>query len=129
MKKKLILFIVIGAAIAFAAYSYLYQDHRDVAESKADYTIEASVLSAAFVNDETAATTAYLNKIIEIKGQVKDIQGNVLTLESSILIDLKETPSSEQEEKLNGSVQIMKGRCIGYDNLLEEVRIDQATIL
>jgi hypothetical protein len=129
MRKKIILFVVLAGAIAIIAYSYLYQDHRDVAATKADYTIEASALSQAFINDEKQATTAYLNKIIEIKGIVKDIDSNVLTLDSNILVDLLETPTPQEANKLKGSPQNFKGRCIGYDNLLEEVRLDQATIL
>jgi len=116
MKRKLILIVLLVVSIAFATYKYLYQEHRDVAASTVDFTIEASALSQAFLNDEKEATMTYLNKIIEVKGRVKDIDGAVLTLESSILIDLKEPLTPPQVEKLKGNAQSFYTKTIFLEN-------------
>ncbi len=130
MKKRkwiypLLILIVAGGIIG---YNYIYQDHRDIKKEKAAFTVKATELTAAFQNDETAATEKYLNQTIEVQGQLTGIDGSSLVLENVVFFALSENEEAPDQTKLNTNVTL-KGRCIGYDSLLEEVKLDQASLI
>jgi len=128
-KKKLIIAtILILIVIAVVGYNYIYQDHRDIKKEKAAFTVKATDLTAAFQNDETAATEKYLNQTIEVQGQLTGIDGTSLVLENVVFFALSENETVPNQTKLNTNVTL-KGRCIGYDSLLEEVKLDQASLI
>jgi len=130
MKKRkwiypLLILIVAGGIIG---YNYIYQDHRDIKKEKAAFTVKATELTAAFQNDETAATEKYLNQTIEVQGRLTGIDGSSLVLENVVFFALSENEEAPDQTKLNTNVTL-KGRCIGYDSLLEEVKLDQASLI
>jgi len=129
MKKKKSLFLVVSLmviAVAVILYNYAYQDHRDIESEAPVYTLSAVELSEAFQKEETTATQRYLNKTIEVKGIVGTSEVQTLTLEPNIFFSLSKDLI---EAKPKGSVIKIKGRCIGYDSLLEEIKFDQAIII
>ncbi len=130
MKKKKILLaiLIIGLIIAFFGYNYIYQDHRDIQSEKAAYTLKATDLIQAFQGNEEEATEKYLNKTIEIEGNLSNIDGTSIVLEDVVFFALSENETPPTSNLLNTTIKI-KGRCIGYDNLLEEVKVDQASLL
>jgi len=130
MKKKKILLtiLIIGLIIAFFGYNYIYQDHRDIQSEKAAYTLKATDLIQAFQGNEEEAIEKYLNKTIEIEGNLSNIDGTSIVLEDVVFFALSENETPPTSNLLNTTIKI-KGRCIGYDNLLEEVKVDQASLL
>ncbi len=130
MKKKVIkslIGIAVVAIIAFFAYDYTFNSkHRDIASEKATVILSAVELNDAFTKNEKLATSQYLDKVIEIKGKVTEAQMQELTLDKGVLVTLFKTEKTD----INTNQQIViKGRCLGYDELLEVVKIDQATII
>jgi hypothetical protein len=82
---KIALFIVSFIALSgILAALYMYNlKHTDMAKAKPDFVITASVLQKAFEDDETAASTRYINKILEVTGiiaSVKPAGNNVLSI-------------------------------------------------
>lgn len=127
-KKKWILIIVILIGIAFFGYNYLYKSHRDISSEEASFSITVAVLSADFKQDENVANAKYLDKTISVSGVVTEID----SIANAIIID--EVLSASFEGKPNAVVQknekiVIKGRFIGYDELLEELKMDQVTII
>ena len=114
-----VLLLLIGS---FFVYKYLNQPHRDIATEKANFNITATNLIADFDKDSEAATQKYLNKTILVNGTVTATEENALTVEERVYAVF--------ENKINNTqTQIsIKGRCIGYDELLEEIKLDQCTI-
>lgn len=129
MKIKGGVYIFIFAILAYVGYQYLFQGHRDVATAKVDYYVTAQDLSKAFALEEKKATLTYLNKIIEVKGVVNAASQSSIDLISGVSLSLSEPISKKKVEGLPASIQYIRGRCIGYDSLLEEIRIDQAFIV
>lgn len=130
MKRK-ILFIIVGVVVLGSiVYAYINRDHRDIATATVEYALTSQELASSFQDNEEEAIATYLNAVIEVKGMVTIASGTVIELNSGISTQLQELLSQAQEEKLKGKPQItLRGRCIGYDSLLEEVRLDQAFII
>lgn len=119
-KKRILLLILLGIVlVGYLGYRYAYQSHRDVQTEEASFTVNATEIIAEFSTDADAASKKYLNKIVDISGEITDKDGNILTIDNSIFAQFAEEPVNTQ-----GSITL-KGRCIGYDDLLEEIKFDQ----
>ncbi|WNH07871.1 hypothetical protein [Thalassobellus suaedae] len=68
----------------------------------------------------------YLNKTIEINGSITEKNSDNLTIDDRVFCQLLNNTQNIPE---NNSPIIVKGRVIGYDDLLELVKLDQCTIL
>lgn len=116
--------VIIGGIIG---YNYIYQDHRDIESEKPAYTVKAANFIKEFQVNEAEATAKYLNKTIAVEGVLSSIDGNTVVIEDVIFFALSESETPPTPDKINTAVQV-KARCIGYDSLLEEVKLDQATV-
>jgi hypothetical protein len=122
MKKMVMaLFFII---ISLASYFYLFQDHRNVSSTIAITSINSGELLAVFQDLDRENDKQFSNQVIEISGIATGKSANTVTLDGKIFIEL----NSNHKFKLNQMLTI-KGRCFSYDDLLEEVKIDQASII
>ena len=130
MNNKKIIFasIAIIGVVFFSIYNYIYQNHRDIQSEKAAYTLKAVDLAKAFLDNEEEATVKYLNKTIEIEGNLSGINATSVTVDNVIFLAIEENESLPASHLLNTVIHI-KGRCIGYDSLLEEVKLDQSSLI
>lgn len=129
MKNKKVLLVILVAILigGIAGYNYIYQDHRDIQSEKPAYTVTASDFIKEFQDNEEVATTKYLNKTVEIEGALSSIDGNTVVVDNVIFFALSENETPPNSNQLNTTIHI-KARCIGYDNLLEEIKLDQASL-
>ena len=107
----------------FIGYNYIYQNHRNISTETAEYTLQASDLISEFLSNTEAAQAKYLNKTISIQGTITSISDNAITLNNSIFCSLLNSTKT-----LKNDLVSVKGRFIGYDDLLEEIKLDQCTI-
>ncbi|MFT5861606.1 MAG: hypothetical protein ACI828_000248 [Flavobacteriales bacterium] len=124
MKKKWTLWVLGVFALGVLGYFYVFQKHRDIQSETAEYTTTATLLLSDFINNAEVATLKYLNKTVEIHGVVSQSDSLTFMLDQGIFFAL-----SEKRNLPVGAQISAKGRCIGYDDLLGEVKIDQAYIL
>jgi hypothetical protein len=128
MKKKLIITLVVvlllGAAAAYVYFGILYKEGRNIAQEAATHTLPAKTLVEAYTANQQKADSLYLNKTIAVQGVVTAAQDSVLTVGSSVFCSFDSLPD---KTKLNKTVTV-KGRCIGFDELFGEVKLDQCTI-
>ncbi len=123
MKKKRILFaILLVAVVAVIGYNYLYQDHRDIKNEAPIAELSAVALLNEF---KESVTNEFLNSTLHISGVVTEIDGNNITIDNKVVCNFLEVP---EDLKLNKSI-IIKGRCIGYDDLFEVVKLDQCSVV
>ena len=124
MKKTALAFLVLIVAL-LVAYKYLYHEHRDIANEKSVFSITVNELLKDFLSDESKANAKYLDKSITIKGKITniDLPNKTIVIDEKGFVIL----TNSTEVKLNTEVSI-QGRLIGYDSLLEEIKIDQAQI-
>ncbi|WP_034046099.1 hypothetical protein [Wocania ichthyoenteri] len=110
----------------FIGYQYIYQDHRDIETEKAVYITTPQTISDKFKLDALTSEKKYLNETIEVLGMITEVNENNITLNDMVFCQFNGIIN--QLIKLNTSVKI-KGRCIGYDDLLEQVKLDQCYII
>ncbi len=127
MKFKIALFFLAFLLLAFLAYSYIYKSHRDISSESVIAVTSAQLLSE-FKLDETAANQKYLDKAIEVEGKITQVD----TKEFFFVLDGKLFAVFQKKDfkVVNMSSPIvLKGRLIGYDNLLEEFKMDNCVIV
>ena len=130
-----LLLVVLGAAIGLKMF---FKPHADVSKMDADFIVEAAALLDEFQQDETAATTKYGEKALEISGKLvakSKLQNgtDVLILENEmegISCQLDSSWSSANQSIIQalepGSPIKVKGICKGY---LMEIKISPAVVV
>ena len=115
-------FIVILIA---SAYVYIQKPHRDISVETVEYSISSDALLNEFLVNEANASIKFLDKTIVVYGTLTEIYNNFLVVDDKIYckfdVNTPEIPSN--------SFLKIKGRCIGFDVLLEQVKLDQCSIL
>jgi len=124
MRKWIIILIAVIIA-AIVVYNYIYQDHRDIETEKAEFVMSANEISTLFSENASASEQKFLNKTIEVSGLISEINTNDITIDDKVFCQFSKESSSNL--KANSKVTI-KGRVIGYDDLLEQVKLDQCII-
>lgn len=127
MKKIFWVLLLLVAVIGVIGYNYIYQDHRDINEEKANFSTTAIDIQKEFSNNAGASEAKYLNKVIKIVGQVSEINETGFTLNDAVFCSVNES-NKLSKDNLSKTITI-KGRCIGYDDLLEQIKLDQCTII
>ena len=126
MKKKLIIALVLVIVLAIVGYNYLYKPHRNISEETATYTLQSMELITQFETDVDLYQQHYLNKTIEIKGSISEINPTTVTLNEFIFCSM--LPDFDANKYKTNTSVTLKGRFIGYDDLLGEIKLDQCTI-
>ncbi len=131
--KKIILSIIVLTVIAGIAYGFYtwFKPTRDVGEEKG-IKITAAAIFDSFTVNENKSNKLYLNKAIEVTGEVTEIKTNqvsqtVVYLKSNdpvfgVNCTFKENPGVLTK----GSTITFKGICTGY---LSDVIINQGIII
>ena len=123
--KKIAAVLLIFLVFLFLSYKYLYHEHRDISNEKALFSLTANEILKDFLLDESKANLKYLDKSITISGKITNIdtKNNTIVIDEKVFVLLKKISVVKQSE-----VIIVQGRVIGYDSLLEEIKLDQAEI-
>ena len=120
----LIPLFIIGLTIIYFTYN---KPHKDFNKAPSQFTIESKKLISFYQNNSEDANTKYLDKIILITGTITDLEENIIILDNGIVCTLD--PSQKIDDQIYmGSKISIKGRCIGYDDLLEEIRVDHSFV-
>lgn len=114
----LLLLLIVGGVIG---YNYVYQDHRDIESESSKVEISGNELLERFKNNDGQSL---LNETITVTGTVTKAEENAVTVDESVYATFSH---ENKRPDLNESVSI-KGRCIGYDELFEIVKLDQCSI-
>ncbi|WP_338408108.1 hypothetical protein [uncultured Flavobacterium sp.] len=124
-KLKIILLFAVILIVGFLSYSYIMTGGaRDLEKETSEFSVSASDVFAEFSANTEMATKKYLNKAVEVTGKVTSVTDNVITLDGKVSCQLQVS----EQIVLNSQVKI-KGRVTGYDDLLEELKLDQCLIV
>jgi len=126
LKSKGGLLLVLLIIIALVVYNYMYKSHRNIETESPSFVIESSKLINEFTSNIEISSNKYLDKTIEITGLVTTVNSTSLEIEKNITCYFNDTIVNNK--LLNKRITV-KGRCIGFDELLEEVKIDQCIII
>ena len=127
MKKKALIAVTVFLVLAFATYKYMYKSHRNISTETVSYSASVKEVYTAFQQNDSLANAKYIDKTIEIYGKITnlDLSNKIITVDEKLLARF--TNSIPNTLKLQNSIAL-KGRVVGFDDLLEEIQMDQCTI-
>lgn len=124
MKKFFFGGIALILVLGVCGYFYMYKSHRDISEEKPVAILPAKDLQEKFSNNYNQSITDFLNKTIEVTGTVTEVSDSTLVVDEVVFCSLLK---GKTDKKLNETISV-KGRCLGYDELFEQVKFDQCSI-
>lgn len=123
--KKLVIFAVSCLIMILVVFLFTSKNHRIIHKEVSAYSLSSSQLIYDFHQDYEAALIKYSNQTITISGRVTQKLENSLVIQDKIHCVFA---NSVDDLKPPSSVTI-KGRCVGYDDLLHEIKMDQCILL
>ncbi len=128
MRRKILFGIVILLAISFFVYRYAYQNHRDISSEEATYVTSIPELKKEFWTNDSLALQKYQNQTIEVTATVTaiDPENKAVVLDNKLFATFTD---SLPKVIISGQKLKIKGRFLGYDELLEEFKMDQSSII
>jgi hypothetical protein len=127
MRKKLEIIGILFVVILLVAISINYVFHggaRDLASEKVAFTVSSKDIILEFASNVTSATKKYSDKAISISGKVTAVSDSIITIDQTIICNFKSPDSNIKKEQ---SISV-KGRLVGFDDLMGELKLDQCSI-
>ena len=124
-KVKIIGILSVGVLLVVASINYVfYGGARDLAVEEAEFTLSSKAITGEFVSDVAKATLKYSDKAIVITGKVTAVSDSIVTIDNTIICNFKIPDTSIKNEQ---SISV-KGRLVGFDDLMGELKLDQCSI-
>ncbi len=129
MKRKktatiIVTLLLIALAGIYFYYGFLFKEARNIESEKPTVSTSATNLMNEYNSNQEKSDSLYLNKTIEVTGKVTKETDSVVVLDSIVFcLFIK-----KKRNKLLNSRLSVKGKCIGYDELFQEVKLDQCII-
>jgi predicted negative regulator of RcsB-dependent stress response len=127
-KKTSIVILLVIAFGALLTYNYVYKSHRDISSEAPVFTLGVNDLYHQFINDQSASNLKYANKTIVTYGVIStlDSENKTLVLNEQLSLSGEQIDFSNLEK---GQSYKFKGRFIGFDDLLSELKMDQCELV
>ena len=125
-KVKIILGLAIIGAIGYYSVDY-YVHHggkRDIQSEDTAFTVTTKAIVAEFTSNADAANKKYLEKPVLVSGVVTSVNDKEVILDNSVNCNFL---AADKTIKNNQSISV-KGRVVGYDDLLGELKLDQCNL-
>lgn len=126
--KKFFIIALSFSVLAFLGYWYVFKNDRNFSSEESIKVSNVLDIITEFNKNDIAANAKYLDKMIEFSGYVSlvDLKNKTMMLEEKVFTSFK--PEDFVVVKENTIIKI-KGRFLGYDELLEEIKLDNCMIL
>ena len=124
MKKSRIIALVLLLAVVVGVSAFNYVMHgggRNLLKEETNFSLSSDALAKEFSSNTTMANTKYLEKAVAVKGIVTEVNNNVITLDNGIVCTLQTANNAIKKNQ----VVTIKGRVVGYDDLMGEIKLDQ----
>jgi len=132
MKKKnkivvVVVLLILAGVVAFPylknylVYSY---GKRDVQAETAAFTITSKNIVTEFTANAEAANKKYLEKPVAVSGTITSVNTKEIILDETVNCELIAADPLLKE----GQAVTIKGRVVGYDDLLGELKLDQCNL-
>jgi hypothetical protein len=120
------LFVLVIGLVGFAVYNYImHGGARDLSTENTDFTVSSKSIMDEFTKSTPLANTKYLEKAVAISGNITAVNGTEISIDHSIICTLKTPDTSIKKDQ---SLEI-KGRVVGYDDLMGELKLDQCLVI
>jgi len=125
MKYKIILLASALIVIAAGAYFYVNRKTQSLTDSNADFKISAVKFLEEYSSDQVLSDKKYLGKVIQVEGNLKEIErddkGSLtfvlgdLTSMSSVRCSIDTTVVIDESAYPVGTAVSLKGECTGFN--------------
>ena len=129
-KKKIIILVSLLSFLAVSTTIYFIwnKPHKNYFNAPVDISIEGTKLNEYYQNDLMDANLKFLDKILLVSGPVTKLNSRLVIIGDNIVCSLDSSYVLNTSIKLYDEISV-RGRCIGYDDLFGEVRIDHCFIM
>jgi hypothetical protein len=116
---------VVTLLIGFSVFNYVFHGGaRDLATEEAAFTVTSKNITAEFAENVAGANKKYSDKAIAVSGIVTSVTDSIVIIDNTIICNFK-TPDTTI---INEQVIIVKGRLVGFDELMGELKLDECAI-
>lgn|GEM_PF-246652 len=127
LRKLLVAGVLLGLIVgSWAIWYVFYKPHRDVSAEKPAYTITSQALSDAFKTD-TASYKKYVDQALLVEGAVTAVEGSHVSL-GNIICSFDSAQISKVSSLKSGEMVKIQGRLTTYNDLMEEIMIDNCVL-
>lgn len=119
-KPYLLIFLVVAIISGIVLYKYMYKPHEKTEEIEASYLGK----SKDFIKKVEVDFAPWYTKTVELTGSITAIVENGFILDNFMYCQLREPVENLTKDK----VVTVKGTIIGYDELLNELKLNQCII-
>ena len=129
--KLSILLVVIVLTTVYFVYN---KPHRNILDEEAKFSLALTEMNDEFLADEEAAYKKYFNQVVEISATASSISKkeneryDVVLISNGVMANGELISAGDQFEALINKEVVLKGLFIGYDNLLEEIKLSECSI-
>ena len=112
--------------LAFISFRYyLYNGgKRNIQSEETAFTVSSKAITNEFISNLDASNKKYLEKPVAISGTVTSVNGKEVIVDDIVNCNFSTLDSSiKKDQKV-----VVKGRVIGYDDLLGELKLDQCNL-
>jgi hypothetical protein len=122
----LVVLVVVGYFTLPLVKDYMVNNlgKRDVKSEAAAFTLKTKDIIAEFTANADAANKKYLEKPVAVSGVVSSVKDKEVILDGTVNCGFTTADASIA----NGQTITIKGRVVGYDDLLGELKLDQCSI-
>lgn len=122
-RTKIIVFSLIIACLAgIGVYNYvMHGGKRDLTTEETEFAVTSKEIIDEFAKNGDAANKKYLDKAVTIKGIVSEVEGTQVVIDNMVSCTFKTIDPSVKV----GETIIVKGRIVGFDDLMEELKLDE----
>lgn len=128
LKKIIIGFFVLGLLLVvgfFAARYYAYHGgKRDLQSEQVAFSLKAKDIVAEFTSNEAVANKKYLEKPVALSGVITSVNEKEVILDEVGVCNFLVADATIKV----GQTITVKGRVVGYDDLMGGVNLDQCSI-
>lgn len=124
---KGLLVAVLFSGLAIFCYEYVFKSHRNIETESPSYSLNSLEFIHEFKSNVEGSNKKYLDRTIHISGILTSIDDSMLEMDNSINCYF-ETTLNKKDYLLNSPI-VIKGRCLGYDDLMEEIKMDQCVVI
>ena len=124
MKKTVVIVLILAVLGGVGAYFYVFhKPHRNPSEETAAYQLPAMELALEFKQNQEAANQKYIDKVVELSGVAMDVRDTYVIMDN--VVNCNGVEGNDFQTSIQaGDEVVIKGRVIGYDDLMEEVKLD-----
>ena len=119
--KNISISIFVIVVVVLVGYQFVLKSgSRDLQSETTFSALSSKEIIAQFATNADTASKKYTEKAVEITGTVTDVSKNQIIVDSSVVCECLQISTVKIGETI-----IIKGRFVGYDDLMNELKLDQ----